>query len=183
MQREAQNKLLDELFNPISNAILPASIEERLKLYTKRIELEEKNIPYKITKHKFLNYRQFCLHVKSKKEHFYAYALSYSILPRKKAQGRVEYSVNEIYHFNRDEIKFITLEFFNILAQKNYKNILELIYNPLSFQDEISIRKKLIEEEYDLTPIIVLEKIPEGKLEVILEAKVYEDTKERLIII
>jgi len=183
MQREAQNKLLDELFSPISNAILPASIEERLKLYTKRIELEEKNIPYKITKHKFLNYRQFFLHVKSKKEHFYAYALSYSTLPRKKAQGRIEYTINNIHHFNRDEIKFITLDFLNTLSQKNHKSILELIYNPLSVDEENKIRKILINEDYDLTPIIVLEKIPDGKLEVFLEAKVYEDTKEKLIII
>jgi len=33
MQRADQNKLLDEMFSPISNRILPASIEERLKLF------------------------------------------------------------------------------------------------------------------------------------------------------
>ncbi|MCV6606731.1 MAG: epoxyqueuosine reductase QueH, partial [Campylobacterales bacterium] len=39
-QRESQNKLMDEMFSPISNQILPESIESRLELYYKRNELE-----------------------------------------------------------------------------------------------------------------------------------------------
>ncbi len=48
---------MDEMFSPISNQILPESIESRLSIYQKRDELEEKNIPYKIIKQRFLNYR------------------------------------------------------------------------------------------------------------------------------
>jgi hypothetical protein len=184
MQREEQNKLLDELFSPISQRILPASIEERIALYEKRMQLEEQNISYKITKHKFLNYREFSLKViKNKTEIIPSYALFYSTLPRKKATGRIEYTIDAIHFFNRDEIKFITLDFYNKALKKSYKNIYELLYNPPSYQEETHFRQQLMEEMYDLSPIIVVEEIPHNsKLIVELDTKVYEDTKEKLIV-
>jgi predicted adenine nucleotide alpha hydrolase (AANH) superfamily ATPase len=182
MQREHQNKLADELFSPISGATLPASIEERLELYAKRMELEEQNIPYKIIREKFLNYRQMSLRViANKKGVIPAYALSYSTLPRKKAQGKIEYATHNVHHFNREEIKFVTLEYFNSLCDKNYQNIYELIYQPLSYEKEQMIRMKINPSLYDLTPIIVLDAICEEKLTIELDAKIYEDTKEKLI--
>jgi len=45
MQRKQQHKLMDEMFSPISNTTLPASIEERIELYEKRVELEERRVP------------------------------------------------------------------------------------------------------------------------------------------
>ncbi len=184
MQREQQDKLLDELFSPISGATLPASIEERLELYTKRMELEERNIPYKIVKHKFLNYRQFSFRLlKGKQEPLVAYALFYSTLPRKKTQGRIEYEKEGIYHLNRDEVRFIDLQKYNLLANTSYANIYELLYNPPSYKTEQHVRYAITQEPYDLTPIIVtdLSRIVDAKLTVELDAKTYEDTKEKLI--
>ena len=182
MQREQQNKLMDEMFSPISGQILPASIEERLALYTKRNELEDEGREYKIIKQKFLNYRQFhCKLISGKKDTLEAYALSYSTLPRKKAQGRIEFSYNDIYYFNREEIKFITLQTYNDLSNSNYKSIKELIYNPLDFEKEQALRNIISGTNYDLTPIIVVKEIPQTKLTILLDAKSYEDTKEKLI--
>lgn len=184
MQRKQQHKLLDELFSPLNGDILPASIEERLELYSYREELEQQNIPYKIIKQKFLNYRQLrCKLTGAKQEFIDSYALVYSTLPRKKAQGRIEFSAHEIHYFNRDEIKFITLEFFNKYNNTNYKNIKELVYKPLSYEKEILFRKELTDQEYDLSPILVVSKIPQSKLTLELHAEVYEDTKEKLIVI
>ena len=182
MQREQQNKLLDELFSPLSGAMLPASIEERLALYQKRIELEEKKIAYKIVKHKFLNYRQFkCNLMQGKTRHIPSYALFYSTLPRKRAQGRIEFAIENVHYFNRDEIRFITLEYFNTLSKRFYHDIFELIYNPPHWRQEQQIRETITKDPYDLSPIVVVETIPEGKLTLELDAKVYEDTKEQLI--
>lgn len=182
MQREQQNKLADELFSPISGLILPASIEERLELYAKRMEFEEQQIPYKIIREKFLNYRQLHFRIiADKKGVIPAYALSYSTLPRKKAQGKIEYTTHNVHHFNREEIKFITLEYFNSLSDKNYQDIYELLYKPLSYEAEQLIRMKINPSLYDLTPIIVLEKMVDAKLTIELDAKIYEDTKEKLI--
>jgi hypothetical protein len=183
MQREQQERLMDEMFSPISNQILPASIEERLELYKKRIQLEDDGVEYKIVKEKFLNYRQFNFKlIKGKKEIIPAYALSYSTLLRKKAQGRVEFEVESIFYFNREEIRFITLEYFNSTCRTNYKNINDLIFNPPNYDDELKLRKSISNSAYDLSPIIVVEEIIDSKLSIFLDAKVYEDTKEKLLI-
>jgi len=184
MQREQQERLMDEMFSPISNAILPASIEERLEMYAYRNELEDAQKEYKIIKEKFLNYRLFSLKViAGKKESLTAHALAYSTLPRKRAQGRVEFVHNNLHYFNREEIKLLSLETFNRVAKTNYKDVKELIYNPLTFQEELTLRNILTGSAYDLTPIIVLQSIPDAKLTIELDAKTYEDTKERLILL
>jgi len=184
MQRDEQNRLMDEMFSPISNQILPASIEERLWLYKHRIELEEKKIKYKIIKEKILNYRQFNFQlIKGKKEIIPAYALVYSTLARKKAQGKIEFINNNIHYFNRDEIRFLTLNEFNIRTKTNYKNVKELIFNPLKFNDELKLRESITTTFYDLSTIIIVDEIIESKLTIKLDAKTYEDTKEKLIIL
>jgi len=181
MQRQAQEKLLDELFSPIDQTLLPASIEERMALYQKRMELEEKNQSYKITKHKFLNYRQFFLKIYDKKRHYKGYALYYSTLPRKKAQGRFEYTIGKLHHFNRDEIKAITLETYNSFMQTSFTSLQELYFAPKELQKEMQLRQHLLNEVYDLTPIIIFDEIPQGKLTIELDSTTYEDTKEKLI--
>ena len=182
MQREQQDKLMDEMFSPISGQILPASIEERLAFYMKRNELEDEGIEYRIIKQKFLNYRQFSFKlISGKKDVLDAYALSYSTLPRKKAQGRIEFIHEGIGYFNREEIKFLSREKFNSLTKSNFSSIKEIIYNPLSFEEEQQLRTQISGSNYDLTPIIVVEELPQTKLTIQLDAKVYEDTKENII--
>ncbi len=188
MQREQQNKIMDEMFNPISNTILPASIEERLEFYKHRMELDDKGIKYKIIKHKFLNYRQFSGRLlKGKNGVIPSYILSYSTLPRKKSTGRIEFESNNINYLNKDEIKLVSLKHFNTTASTNYKNIFELIYNPLNYDQELKIRSELLDEYSlpDLSPIVIVEDInvlKDAKLTLELDAKVYEDTKEKLIL-
>lgn len=184
MQREQQERLMDEMFSPISNKILPASIEERLEMYSYRNELEDQNIAYKIIREKFLNYRQLNFKVVSDKSNIIpAHALSYSTLPRKKAQGTVEFSDNNIGYFVREEIKFVTLEFFNSACNFQYRTVNELIFNPPSFDEELKFRTILTSSNYDLSPIIIVDKIPQTKLTVELDAKIYEDIREKLIIL
>ncbi len=184
MQREQQDKLMDEMFSPISNNILPASIEERLAMYKKRMQLEDEKIDYKIIKQKFLNYRQFnCKLTEGKKTSIPAYALAYSTLPRKRAQGKIEYSIDKLHYFNREEIKFITLADFSALCKRNFRSITDLVHNAPDFEEEIAIRYTLLGTHYDLTPIIVVEEISQKKLTLQLDAKTYEDTKEKLIIL
>lgn len=184
MQREQQKKLMDEMFSPISGKIMPASIEERLALYSSRNKLEDEKKEYKIIKEKFLNYRQFfCKLISGKKKPIDAYALSYSTLPRKHAQGRIEFTIDNVHYMNREEVKFITLDFFNDFFSTSYKDIKELIYNPPSIDDELKLRGKITQSSYDLSPIIVVAKIPDTKLTLALDTKTYEDTREKLIVL
>ncbi len=183
LQREQQEKLMDEMFSDISGRILPASIEERLAMYERRITLEEKGISYRIVKQKFLNYRQFsCRLVQGKSEVLPAYALPYSTLPRKRANGKIVDSMNDIHYFNRDDIRFVTLAVYNKQTGSDYKNVTQLIYSPPGLETELSLRQALCDTPYDLSPLIVTEEVPRGKLTLFLNAKVYEDTKERLIV-
>lgn len=184
IQREEQNRLMDEMFSPISGQILPASIEERLELYSHRNELEDSQKKYKIIKEKFLNYRLFSLKItQNSSETLPCHAIVYSTLPRKKTNGFVEFSHQNIHYFNREEIKFITLEFFNLTCNFKYKNTKELIFNQPPFEDELRFREVVEKSFYSLTPIFVVDEIPLGKLVVELEAKTYEDTREKLMII
>jgi predicted adenine nucleotide alpha hydrolase (AANH) superfamily ATPase len=183
MQRDQQNRLMDEMFSPVSNQILPASIEERLAIYEKRMELEDGGIDYRIVKEKFLNYRQFiCKVILGRSDEIPAYALSYSTLPRKKTQGRIEYMVDGIHYMNRDEVRFIDIDTFNRLNSSDYADTVELIYNPPSFEKEQELRAAISHSSYDLTPIVVTDKIANGKITLCLEAKAYEDTRERLVV-
>ncbi len=52
-QRQQQNRLLDEMNCPITQQVLPQSIEARYALYTQRNELESKGIAYKVVKTRF----------------------------------------------------------------------------------------------------------------------------------
>jgi len=184
MQREQQDKLMDEMFSPVSGRIMPASIEERLELYTQRNKLEDEGKAYRIIRQKFLNYREFfCKITAGKKELLESYALCYSTLPRKRAQGRIEFSIDDVHFMNREEIKFITLSYFNTFFKTSYQNITELIFNPPSIEEELLLRKKISESTYDLSPIFVVEAIPQTKLTVSLDVKIYEDTREKLIVL
>ncbi|MDD2905398.1 MAG: epoxyqueuosine reductase QueH [Sulfurimonas sp.] len=184
MQRDQQDKLMDEMFSPISNATLPASIEERLAMYKRRMELEDAGVEYKIIREKFLNYRQLNFKVtEGKNKVLPAYALSYSTLPRKKAQGKIEFESQNVHYFNREEIKFISLDYFNELCQTQYQEIHELIFNPPSLEKELKIREIISGSNYDLSPIIVLKSLLDTKLDIYLDTKTYEDVKEKLIIL
>jgi predicted adenine nucleotide alpha hydrolase (AANH) superfamily ATPase len=182
MQREQQHRLMDEMFSPISNRTLPASIEERLAMYERRMALEDEGRAYRIVREKFLNYRQFvCKLTLGKNEIAPAYALSYSTLPRKRAQGRIEYDIDGIHYMNREEVRFLTLEHFNALTDTIYDSVKALIYSPPSFEEEQRVRAKITDSFCDLTPIVVVAVIPDEKISLQLDAKTYEDTRERLI--
>jgi len=103
-------------------------------------------------------------------------------LSNQKAQGCIEFEHNGINYFNRNEIIFITLDYYNKKMKTDFMNINELIFSKTSIDDEIKLRKSILSLEYDLSPIIVVENIINSKLTIELNAKTYEDTKEKLII-
>lgn len=180
-QREQQKKIMDEMFSPISNQILPESIEDRLEIYRKRDELEKKEIPYKIIKQRFLNYRLLSGLTKIDKKIVPSYFLCYSTLNRNRMNGRIEYEKNEIAYLNRDEVKVLSLEIFNEIGNSSYKSVKDLIFNPPTFESELNIRNKIAQNSYGLSTIVVVDEVIDGKYEIELNAKTYEDVKETII--
>jgi len=180
-QREQQNRLLDELSCPLTKQIMPASIESKIKLYEKRVKLEEQNRSYEIIKKRFLNWRLLNAKVLSKKKVIHSHFLPYSTLKRGFSRGKIDKKIANIYYFNRDEIKFIDLNLYNKLLKTNYKSVLDLANNAPSFENELNLKNKLL-GEFDLSALIVLDEVKEEKLEIILESKNFEDVEDKLIL-
>lgn len=181
IQRDQQSKLADELFVPLSQQIQPESIEERIEMYEQRWKLEEKELPHKIIKQRFLNWRLLSGLLRVRNVVTPAHFLPYSTLRSKYSRGKIEYHVNEIYHMNRDEVRFITLSYYNTLANTSYNTVMELLYNPPVFSKEVSLRNQLGTTPYDLSTILVVDEIPDKKIEILCESKTYSDVKEVLI--
>ncbi|KIM03455.1 MAG: diacylglucosamine hydrolase like protein [Sulfurovum sp. AS07-7] len=179
-QREYQDRLADELFSPMSNQIMPESIESRIQLYEKRWELEDKGISYAIRKERFLNYRLLLAKVTQNNHTIPSHFLPYSTLKKGYSRGKITWDENMGY-FDRDEIIFISLDFYNKLANTEYKTVKELIFNPPIFEEEIKIREQIFSNPYNLSAIIVINNKLNGKFEIICDSKVYEDVKENLI--
>jgi len=197
-QQKQSQEIIDELLNPITKQTLPASIEERLEIYKKRIEYEDKGVEYKIIKENFLNYRLLRGGVKCKVnnsgspkscEPFWgkegkwqiedSYILFYSYLQRP-ARGRIEFVKNGIGYFNRMQVIFVELSKFNEVLNKKYQNVKEIMKNPPSIDEEIISREKITNTKYSLSPIIVVDEIKD-RYEVDIEAKVYPDVREILV--
>jgi len=181
IQRDQQDKLADELFVPLSGQIQPESIEERIEMYEKRWQYEENNIPHKIIKQRFLNWRLISGLLRVRKEVVPAHFLPYSTLKNEYTRGKIEYTINNIHYMNRDEIRFITLKIYNDLAKTNYISTKELIFNPPTFDKEVALRIKLGITPYDLSMVLIVDNIPNKKIEILCQSKIYSDVKEVLI--
>ena len=177
-QRAAQETIMDEMIAPITRQILPASIEERLALYQKRMELEEKGIEYSIVRQRFLNYRLLRAFVRVDKEIVPSYILSYSHLHRDYAKAKIEEVIDGVGYANRDEIRIIDTTFIQKFVQ--VKSVRQLYFEGIPVDIELAIRKE-IDGEYSLSPIAVLDKIPD-RFEIYIDALSYKDVKEKLII-
>jgi len=181
IQRDQQQKLADELFLPLSGQVQPESIEERIEMYEKRWQMEEENKPYKIIKQRFLNWRLTFGWLKVRKVLTPVHFLPYSSIKNEYSRGKIEYRINEVHHMNRDEVRFITLSYYNELANTGYENVQELIFNPPSFKDEVNLRTTLGTTAYDISVIMVVDEIPDKKIEIRCQSRTYDDVKEVLI--
>ena len=179
-QQKNNQEIIDELISPYPFQILPSSIEEKLQIYQKRIELEEENVKYKIIKESFLNYRLLNAKVEVKKRVIDSYTLFYSHLKRPQ-RVRIEFEKEGVAFANRAEIIFISLNKLNEMLDKDYKNIKELYSNPLNIEEELFIREKITHSSYSLSPIIILEEFEDVRYDVDINSKIYPDNREFLI--
>lgn len=178
-QREYQDKLTDELFSPISKQVQPESIEDRLQIYEKRWGLEEQNKTYTIRKERFLNWRLLRGYVTHANKVIPSHFLPYSTLKKGYSRGKITWNGDKGY-FDRDEIIFITLGYYNSLAGTNYESVQKLVFDPPSFDNEVRLRQNIILNLYNLNTIIVIDSILNGKFEIVCDSKVYQDTREIL---
>ena len=180
-QRAQQERIADELMSPVSGQIQPDSIEERIALYEERRSLEEEKIPYTIIKERFLNWRLDHARLKVRGVTVPAHILPYSTLKKPFTRGRIEQQVGSVAYLSRDEVKFITLETYNALAQTHHNDVRALVFDPPAFEAEVQLRHRLLGSAYDLSTLLVVETLPSNKIELWLEAQTYSDVRERLV--
>ena len=179
-QQKQNQEIIDELISPWPFQTLPGSIEEKLKIYKKRIKLEEKGIKYKIVKENFLNYRLLNSKIISKKIHLPHYTLFYSYLKRPQ-RVRIEFVKEGVAYANRAQIVFVDVLKINKILNKNYTCVKDIYKNPPSIKEEINFREKVLNSKYNLSPVIVLNEFKDVRYDIEINSKIYPDNKEILI--
>ena len=179
LSKQRENSHTYELMNSIDKQILPNSIEEKLKFYKKVHKLKNKGIKFEILRDKFMNYRLLSGLVKFDGVAVKSYIFHNSHFKRKYNKFNLENSQNSAF-VDRDEIKFITINFFNQLANKNYKNMDEILKNPPSLKCQEKVREK-IAFKGGFSPIILVEKIPQCRVEILANSDLYLDVREILV--
>jgi predicted adenine nucleotide alpha hydrolase (AANH) superfamily ATPase len=168
-QREQQNREMIETYSPIGNEILPASIEEKIQIYT-NMKMNANS-----SKENILNYRLLSGRVLLQKKAIKSYFLFYSFSERKKISGRVEKIFDQIGYLNREGVKILSLDFVkNILNDETLK----LPYLGISVEKQLEIRTHVEKNSYSLSPIIILDEIPDERIEIEFEAKIFSSTVE-----
>ncbi|EPS5785815.1 epoxyqueuosine reductase QueH [Campylobacter coli] len=184
LKKQKQDKsFIDELMSPINAQILPASIEARIALYKKVNLLEKKGIKFEIIRQKFLNYRLLSALIKLDKKAVKSHILFYSHFKNHYTRFSLdEKNLNEnlkngIYKSTKDEISFIEFWRFNSDFKNKWKSFEDFLKHPLKIEEEIKWRNKHF-GAYDLSPVIVLEKILPTRYEIVAKSEIYYDVKE-----
>jgi hypothetical protein len=53
-----------------------------------------------------------------------------------------------------------------------------VIKNPLIFENEIRIRNLISKSSFDISCIIIVDVIPEKKIEILLQSEIFDDVRE-----
>jgi hypothetical protein len=200
VKQRGEEGRIKEFASPINRAVLPGSVEERLQLYRRRIELEEEGRGYRILSHSFLNYRLLRGGLKRDGKPVPSHPLFYSHLPRP-VRGYVEKVVDGVYYLNRGEVMLLPLSRFNRelegLGERGITSVWELYRTPFSIDLEIEVRERITGLSYSLSPVLVVpDEVVEGcgregeiidhyregmvRFEVELESLIFPDKKSVL---
>ena len=184
-QREQQKRWADELSSAVRPQVLPSSIEDRIELYEKVIELEAKETPFKLVREKFLNYRLLRAWIKnSQKEVIPSYVLFYSTCKKELFKAKVETIIQDVGFLNKEDVRFISLKMFNRLSNTTYTNVKEMLQNPPTIEVEMAFRNSIITSPFtSLTPLIVIDEVKIESYELFIQSFTYPDIRENLVLI
>jgi predicted adenine nucleotide alpha hydrolase (AANH) superfamily ATPase len=170
-----QTRSLCDMYCNIGAQVLPNSIEDRLKLFNKR------DINSQLIKQKFKNYRLKTAYIKKDKITLPSYFLCYSTTTKANTKTKVFFSKNGINYLGKDSIIMIDLYYFNKISKSNYKNVKEIIYNPLSFKKELKIRIKILNNKiFDTSCIVIVDcvNIDNTNYEIYLDYDIFDDFRQ-----
>jgi predicted adenine nucleotide alpha hydrolase (AANH) superfamily ATPase len=179
-QREQQQKLADELVSPITKQIRPGSIEERLDTFTRRNHLEHSQVPYRLEREKFLNYRLLNGGIKRDKNVIPSYIVAYS-QASKNFKSTIDTINNDVAYLKKGEARLISLQYFNDILNSDFKSTKELYFDDIEFEKEIMLRNTILGNHYDLSPLIVIDELMDSKYEISINSIIYEDSRYKIV--
>jgi hypothetical protein len=110
-----------------------------------------------------------------------SFVLTYSVSSKKSWSSAIDYERDGIAYLKRESTKLIGLQRFCEITAQNYSNINELLSSSLSFDEQVMARMKIAGHIYDISPIFVVESIPNlGNIKVELDSAIFEDTDESI---
>lgn len=177
-QQIYQNAHLTQLQSPLTRQILPNSIEEKLKFYKKVRNLVENGAKFCIVKERFLNYRLLMGFVKFDEKIVPSYFVYMSKFRREFAKFILTNS-SEIV-FCKDEIKILSINAFNKLANTDFQSVCQMLEKPLKISKELSFRSKFL-GKFSLSPIIIVDKIYPCKAQIYAKFEIFDDVGEKYI--
>lgn len=168
-----------ELMSCAYGQIWPNSAQDRTNLYQKVMKFEKKGIKFRLIKDQFMNYRLlFCL-VKFNDVAIQSFILYKSHFKKELSKFEIQ-NEKEIYFTDKNEIKIVSLQYFNKLAKSTFKSMNELLQNPPSLSKQSKIRAKICAQDSQ-SPIIVVEKIRCSKVNIRGVSNIYIDVREILV--
>lgn len=184
-QRSQQKRFADELSTPLRPRLLPSSIEERIALYEKVLEAEERSEPFTLVREKFLNYRLLRGYIRNaQKEVIPSYILFYSVCKREYVKTSLVRLSEDEGIGSKEEIRFISLAYANRVLKTSYKTVKEMLFSPPSVEEEMTLRKEIFSSFVpSLSPILILDALEEGSYELSLWQETYTDIRENLVLI
>ncbi|EQB0813408.1 epoxyqueuosine reductase QueH [Campylobacter upsaliensis] len=181
LSKQKQNKpFIDELTSPLNRQILPASIEDKIRLYKKVQALEKKGIKFSLEREKFLNYRLLNGLLKRDKRVIKSHILFYSHFKNALSKFRINEDLRGEFKSVKDELCFWDFEYFNARCGGKFKNYGDFLKRPLSVAKEISLRQKIF-GAYHLSPIIIVESLSSGTYELMAKSEIYFDVREKIV--
>lgn len=177
-QRANGKKPAIECFSPIDKAILPSSSEKRINIYS---EFAKESTIKKSTKSKILNYRLLSAKLSVNGVVLPSFVLAYSTSNKKSYSSGVEFVENGVMHLKKESIKLLSLSRFNDISNKNYSDVNELLRYPPSFSEQVMARFAISGEVYDISPIFVVENLPDtNSINIELDSLLFEDSDETI---
>lgn len=148
-QRAKKNEPIFESFSPIGARVLPASAEDRLRFYASN-EAE-------VFRAKILDYRCLGAALYQDSRPIDSYPLLYSTASKESFNTKALFEKDGILYLDKEGFRLVKLRTLNEFLGKNHRNVRELIFSPLCFDEEMRFRNSLVSHPFDMSPIFVVD--------------------------
>lgn len=164
-QRNRSNKIALEMFSDIGKQVLKGDAQWTLNTFKELHKCEKNNIPHILQKDNTNIYRLLNGYVfkqdSTSKDVIPSYIFTHSKSSRNLKSGNIlwkeiDFDDKKIMLGFCDNALFIDINSINLVFGKNYKNTLDMLYDPPLYDDELAFRVKILGFE-SIKPFIVLD--------------------------